>query len=787
MKGLFRILISALFSCIFFSNVSAEEKVSREQVDSLVARVLRNTLLYPEIQFIIKDNESKGDKLIREYISFRRLSDAVYEQMRELPASEIRDKINFAGSYVYFRLTSHEFWKTFRQYVDAAENDRKFDFAIRDSRFAGLAESIGEDFPCLMERALKKSVIPLEHGGIYWEKVLKISRDKIPVLLVKTLMEYFSYEEFKTSRVECLDVCQKIENGYLEYCDILLKKVDAGQAIDSVLNDRSSPDGIAEYMKLSRTPLFVSNGLYRPVKELRLKQGQYEGGTYDGVPDGEGTLTDKKGVKYFGAFRNGLRHGPVFLLEPEKEAVMQVWYDGKLRKDVSVSLRTDGSVPEAVIIDGKLFGYGGYYNRVNKSTHVGFFIDGEQCGPGEIVTPEYTLRGKFYGSRIHDCVIEWNGTKYQKNKFVGIKNGNLRKGVLHRVSSDGRHRVWKGEFVDDAAYGDVADGDMVWCSMSDKDTSRYFGLFAYGSMYGEGKIEYDRVLKDGMREVCRFKGNTIRNRAYGEGSFEISFRDFPKNKFSINRFGVKLLNLYTEGKDTVTVKAEGIFHDNKLVEGKVTVSNGTYMQGKFSDGVLAQGRLVKRYADGSSYDGECRNGRYHGYGRIVYPDGTAYEGRFEDGKPVGIINDGGVSYRPLVSPGTKTRTYAYDNLANKNGVVSLVKAAGVKIMVRGMSSVEVTCTGRFNGEIMTYGKVSVSDGTWLEGTFEDGVLIKGKGKTLDKYGTVYVGDIKNGFPHGQGKCTYTDGTWFKGNFASGNRMDGVHYAADGKVIKVYQK
>ena len=114
MKGLFRILICALFSCIFFSNVSAEEKVSREQVDSLVARVLRNTLLYPEIQFIIKNNESKGDKLIREYISFRRLSDAVYEQMRELPASEIRDKINFAGSYVYFRLTSHEFWKTFR-------------------------------------------------------------------------------------------------------------------------------------------------------------------------------------------------------------------------------------------------------------------------------------------------------------------------------------------------------------------------------------------------------------------------------------------------------------------------------------------------------------------------------------------------------------------------------------------------------------------------------------------------------------------------------------------------
>ena len=34
---------------------------------------------------------------------------------------------------------------------------------------------------------------------------------------------------------------------------------------------------------------------------------------------------------------------------------------------------------------------------------------------------------------------------------------------------------------------------------------------------------------------------------------------------------------------------------------------------------------------------------------------------------------------------------------------------------------------------------------------------------------------------------YKNGTMFKGNFANGNRMDGVHYAADGKVIKVYQK
>ena len=108
-------------------------------------------------------------------------------------------------------------------------------------------------------------------------------------------------------------------------------------------------------------------------------------------------------------------------------------------------------------------------------------------------------------------------------------------------------------------------------------------------------------------------------------------------------------------------------------------------------------------------------------------------------------------------------------------------------MVRSSHSLlKVTCRGHFNGGTLTEGRVTMSDGNWLEGTFEDGVLIRGKGKIVDKYLVVYEGDIKNGYPHGEGKCTYTDKTWFKGKFANGNRMGGTHYDADGKVIKVYE-
>ena len=119
-------------------------------------------------------------------------------------------------------------------------------------------------------------------------------------------------------------------------------------------------------------------------------------------------------------------------------------------------------------------------------------------------------------------------------------------------------------------------------------------------------------------------------------------------------------------------------------------------------------------------------------------------------------------------------------------MASIVRAAGVKVVVREVSSVEVTCRGKFKDDIMTVGKVTVSDGTWLAGTFEDGVLIKGSGKTIDKYGTVYTGEIRNGFPHGKGECLYKDGTVFKGNFVNGNRMGGTHYTSEGKVIKVYK-
>ena len=38
------------------------------------------------------------------------------------------------------------------------------------------------------------------------------------------------------------------------------------------------------------------------------------------------------------------------------------------------------------------------------------------------------------------------------------------------------------------------------------------------------------------------------------------------------------------------------------------------------------------YLDGDKYEGEWKNGEFHGQGTYTFPDGRKYEGKFKDGK-----------------------------------------------------------------------------------------------------------------------------------------------------------
>lgn len=771
MKRLFKIIICILFSSVFFSHAYAEERVSRELVDSIVARTVSVHMLPDRQEYneFVNRHKDAGDKLVREYICFRQTSDRAYDWMKDLPRSELENCIRFTNSYVYYRLHSPEFWDTFKEYIQEAKKDNKFDFSIRDVGYARLAECIDEEYSPLIEHLLNSP------GA--WR--LRNLSDRPQFFLVKTLMAYFPYEEFVESHPECIGITRRIIIDSFVLNMFSLKGV-SGQMCDSLLNDRSELKRLAEYMKITRQSMCVFRGLYRPMKEVKLKEGEYWGETYDGVPDGEGVLIDKKGMTYHGTFRNGARHGVISVSHPKKGHVMQYWYNGKLMKGVPLGPEHVG-FQEMAVIDGKRFGYG--CDTDSRATHKGYFFE-SKLKSGEARCSEYMEHGYFRkDNRVDRYEKIWTeNSKYKKHLFAGSKLGHWTKGVMHMVyAKDGAVKVYVGHFIDDIPEGEVR---SYW--HLDRDTIWRDGLYAYGKQYGYGQIRCSRVDKKEMAEKYQYDGSIINNRPHGKGVLEVVLTNFPGEKFGFNAFGVKLTNESVAGMDTVTVRVEGYFEKGSLVEGKIVASNGTYKSGYFKDGVLSEGRMIKKYSDGSYYDGECRDGKYNGYGKIIYHDGSVYEGGFVDGFPVSMEFDYIMSASDLANMGKCTKTFVFDNLTAKKGVASLVKAAGVKIMVRDRSSVEVTCHGKFKDDIMYAGKVTVSDGTWLEGSFEDGILIKGKARTIDKYGTVYTGEIKNGFPHGKGECLYKNGTMFKGNFANGNRMDGVHYASDGKVIKVYE-
>ena len=44
-----------------------------------------------------------------------------------------------------------------------------------------------------------------------------------------------------------------------------------------------------------------------------------------------------------------------------------------------------------------------------------------------------------------------------------------------------------------------------------------------------------------------------------------------------------------------------------------------------------QGKGIFDWKDGSKYEGEMKDGWYHGNGKFIYPNGVVYEGEFVKG------------------------------------------------------------------------------------------------------------------------------------------------------------
>lgn len=150
---------------------------------------------------------------------------------------------------------------------------------------------------------------------------------------------------------------------------------------------------------------------------------------------------------------------------------------------------------------------------------------------------------------------------------------------------------------------------------------------------------------------------------------------------------------------------------------RVDYHNGTWQHGV----VTGSGTYVEE--DGTRYEGEFVDKKFHGKGRLIGANNLTYEGEWFAGNKHGV----GTLKRPDGS--TYTGEFRDDQF---NGQGTLTEVSG-----------------------------TIRSGHWVNGE------LNGEGSLTDREGTLYSGAFVDGKFHGNGSITYADGTYYEGSFANG--------------------
>ena len=794
MKKLFALLCACLM-CALASNAQNRQALE----DSVIVGGISHSM----VEMLLGSGQMKADERLLVHWSYAELmKDVSREHIGSFSDQELRDILAYFKTDGYRFMSSDMFFKTYVANIEKAFQSELaagpyFSTYLRDAKYGAGLKPLFQNVMVSLDPVVEgilgedgKEISGARRLGLaagyidmLRESAQKVKSDLFNIYRV-TLLDYLSKEDVKTVEDFVLSAAGK------KYADYIMKVYAASpltsdKSVNEFLEDVHSKKintsqqrtSVADYVVLSREFSCYLPELYRPYAEIKAGASVYEGQTRDMRPYGNGRLTDKKGVVYEGNFKDGLRHGLMKVTKPGKQPVMQFWISDKYRKEVPAGADKTGALRPPYIEDDKRFGYG-VYDDDRKSRYQGTFIDGQLNGACKVYEPGRTEEGEFVDGRMVEGSVILTSDKAQTVTFKGKMAGVLSRGVREAVAADGsRKEVHTGLFLDGMLEGE---GHRI--VEKKHDVLESSGVFAYGRLYGEGVQKREVTYNNGINESSVYEGGFYSDSYHGTGRLVLDLSDIPAGQHVLTRAGVALPE-FSYSSSVVII--EGSFDGGNFVEGKMTFSDGTWYEGKFSPVGLIQGSMRCKVQDGAVYLGACSNGVPHGAGELHSADGSVFKGMFDYGVPVQV------QAPPPPPPKDAERydelTYEYNHIAGGYGKATLIKPAGVKIMVRtDVTRLKVVCKGRFKGDNLIEGKVTMSDGNWLEGVFEDGVLIQGRGKTVDKYRVVYEGDIKNGYPHGSGKCYYSNGTWFEGKFAWGSRMDGTHYSATGEVIKVYK-
>ncbi len=195
-------------------------------------------------------------------------------------------------------------------------------------------------------------------------------------------------------------------------------------------------------------------------------------------------------------------------------------------------------------------------------------------------------------------------------------------------------------------------------------------------------------------------------------------------------------------------------------------------------------RTVLRFPNGDTFEGEVRNGLFHGRGTLTYAKGefAKYEGDFradmKDGSGVLTFRTGSRyegEFREDQIEGEGVFNYRNGDKFEGEFARGAKSGAGVYSYANGNRY-----AGDFNNDVMDgTGVLNFANGDTYSGDF-DGGLREGTGTYIYASGGQYSGAFRAGRRHGKGRYAYPSGGIFEGMFVDGKKAGaGIYIYSDG--------
>lgn len=428
----------------------------------------------------------------------------------------------------------------------------------------------------------------------------------------------------------------------------------------------------------------------------------YNGQFQNNRVNGYGTMTRPSGEKYSGDLVNGRRHGYGQLLYPKQHPARRLKHEGTWRHGQMTGhgkiIWRNGDFYEGNFAANKISGFGvikyAENNPKNLTSYSGEWRNDIFNGAGEL---EWTSGEKFSGNFLNGN-MNGNGTYIWPDgrRYNGFMNGKTMNGfgIMNYAADDESYRVsyegnWKddnwngygqlilsfgdryvGQFVDNEAEGKgtyfsaegkkfVGEwksgkihgfGKLIFPPNNTKNFKTYEGEWKDNKKQGYGKLiwvsgeEYEGnfdnevitgkgtfTWNDGRKYVGEFEDNNIRGQGslffppndrlgrekyVGEIKTKSPLEDIPSNTLKFEGFGT--LHYLPENSNNLKMYEGDWKDDKKQGYGKLTWTSGEMYEGDFfNDAAHGSGTFV--WADGRKFVGKFENNVNKGKGSIFFP------------------------------------------------------------------------------------------------------------------------------------------------------------------------